>query len=253
MKVTVLGCGTSTGVPVIGCRCNVCTSEDDKNKRTRSSLLVTANSKNILIDTSTDLRYQALAHKIERIDAVLYTHPHADHIHGIDEMRSFNIIQKSQIPCYGSEFTINRIRGMFDYIFTTDANDGWKPELETFQISTPFDLFGLLIQPVNVYHGKMQILGFRIGRLAYITDCSRIPDDSKRELKSLDLLVIGALRYKPHPTHLSIQEAVQIGEELQPKRVVLTHLSHNLDYTETNKSLPEGFELAYDGMEMEIS
>src|SRR3989344_6365311 len=122
MKITVLGCGTSTGVPVIGCKCSICTSKDIKNKRVRSSLLITANNKNILIDTSTDLRYQALTHNIERIDAVLYTHPHADHIHGIDELRSFNMIQKEAIPCYGSEFTINRIRKMFDYIFTNDAN-----------------------------------------------------------------------------------------------------------------------------------
>ncbi|MBI5048944.1 MAG: MBL fold metallo-hydrolase [Deltaproteobacteria bacterium] len=250
MKALILGCGTSTGVPVIGCKCSICTSKDIKNKRTRSSLLITANNKNILIDTSTDLRYQALAHQIERIDAVLYTHPHADHIHGIDELRSFNMLQKQVIPCYGSEFTINRIRNMFDYIFTSTVNSTWKPEIETFPISSPFDLFGLLIQPIKVYHGKMQILGFRVGRLAYITDCSQIPDDSKNMLIHLDVLILGALRHKPHPTHLSIQEAVQIGAELKSKRVVLTHLGHNLEYAETNKSLPQGFELAYDGMEI---
>ena len=252
MKIIILGCGTSTGVPVIGCKCNVCASKDAKNKRTRSSILITANNRNILIDTATDLRQQSLAHKIERIDAVLYTHPHADHIHGIDELRSFNMIQKRPIPCYGSEFTINRIRSMFNYIFAVEENDGWKPELETFLISAPFNLFGLLVQPINIYHGKMQALGFRIGKLAYITDCSQIPDDSKEELKNLDLLILGALRHKPHPTHFSIQEAVQIGAELKSKRVILTHLSHNLDYDETNKELPPGFELAYDGMEIEI-
>ena len=252
MKITVLGCGTSTGVPVIGCKCSICASKDSKNKRVRSSLLITANNKNILIDTSTDLRYQALTHKIERIDAVLYTHPHADHIHGIDELRSFNMLQKEAIPCYGSEFTINRIRKMFDYIFTNDANSSWKPELETFLVSAPFELFGLLIQPINIYHGKMQILGFRIGSLAYITDCNQIPDGSKEMLLHLDVLILGALRHKPHPTHFSIEEAVQAGAELKSKRVVLTHLSHNLDYMETNKSLPKGFELAYDGMEIEI-
>lgn len=252
MKITILGCGTSTGVPVIGCKCSICASRDIKNKRTRSSLLVTVNSKNILIDTSTDLRQQALSHNIERIDAVLYTHPHADHIHGIDELRSFNMIQKRSIPCYGSEFTINRIRDVFNYIFTNNENDSWKPELETFLISAPFDLFGLLIQPINIYHGNMQILGFRIGGLAYITDCSQIPDDSKKMLDNLDVLILGALRHKPHPTHFSIQEAVQIGAELKSKRVILTHLSHNLDYSETNKALPDGFELAYDGMEIEL-
>ncbi|MBI5875625.1 MAG: MBL fold metallo-hydrolase [Deltaproteobacteria bacterium] len=250
MKITILGCGTSTGVPVIGCKCSICISRDIKNKRTRSSLLVTANNKNILIDTSTDLRHQALSHNLERIDAVLYTHPHADHIHGIDELRSFNMIQKRPIPCYGSGFTINRIRDVFNYIFTNNENDSWKPELETFLISAPFDLFGFLIQPINIYHGKMQIFGFRINNFAYITDCSQIPDDSKKMLDNLDVLILGALRHKPHPTHFSIQEAVQIGAELKSKRVILTHLSHNLDYSETNKSLPQGFELAYDGMEI---
>lgn len=252
VKITILGCGTSTGVPVIGCGCNICTSKDVKNKRTRSSLLITASNKNILIDTSTDLRYQSLTYKIDRIDAVLYTHPHADHIHGIDELRTFNMIQKSAIPCYGSEFTINRIREMFRYIFIHDENDSWKPDLETFLVSSSFDLFGLLIQPINVYHGKMQILGFRIGGFAYITDCSQIPDDSKKLLNNLDILILGALRHKPHPTHFSIQEAVQIGEELKAKKVILTHLGHNLDYIETNKTLPKGFELAYDGMEIAL-
>lgn len=252
MKITILGCGTSTGVPVIGCRCDICASKDAKNKRTRSSILATAHGKNILIDTSTDLRYQALTNDIERIDAVLFTHPHADHIHGIDELRNFNMIQKRPIPCYGSEFTINRIRHMFDYIFTADGNDGWKPELETFPVSAPFDLFGLLVQPVNIYHGKMPILGFRIGGLAYITDCSHIPEDSKKMLGGLEILILGALRHKPHPTHFSIEEAIQIGAGLKPKRVVLSHLGHNLDYAATNKSLPQGFELAYDRMEIEI-
>lgn len=252
MKITILGCGTSTGVPVIGCKCEICASKDIKNKRTRSSLLVTANNKNILIDTSTDLRHQALSHNIERVDAVLYTHPHADHIHGIDELRSFNMIQKGPIPCYGNEFTISRIREIFNYIFTKNESDSWKPELETFLISAPFDLFGFLIQPINVYHGRMRIFGFRINNFAYITDCSAIPDDSKKELLGLDLLILDALRHKPHPTHFSIQEAVRIGTELKSKRVILTHLSHNLNYSETNKTLPAGFELAYDGMEMEI-
>ena len=252
MKITVLGCGTSTGVPVIGCKCSICTSKDIKNKRTRSSLLITANGKNILIDTSTDLRYQALTHSIERIDAVLFTHHHADHIHGIDELRSFNMIQKGPIPCYGSEFTMDRIISMFNYIFTNDGNDSWKPELKTSLISSQFELFGLLVQPINVYHGSMQIFGYRIGGLAYITDCSSIPEDSKKMLDKLDVLILGALRHKPHPTHLSIHEAVDVGKELKPKRVILTHLSHNLEYAETNKTLPSGFELAYDGMEIEI-
>lgn len=252
MKIKILGCGTSTGVPVIGCKCSICQSDNAKNKRTRSSILISSNGKNILIDTSIDLRFQALTHNIEHVDAVLYTHPHADHIYGIDELRTFNMIQKRPIPCYGNEFTISRIRHIFNYIFTTDANNGWKPELETFTVSNPFDLFGLHIQPIKIYHGNIEIFGYRINTFAYLTDCSMIPEDSKKTLQNLDVLIIGALRHKPHPTHFSLQEASDIGAELKSKKVILTHLGHNLEYTETNKTLSKGFELGYDGMEMEV-
>ncbi|MBI5682205.1 MAG: MBL fold metallo-hydrolase [Deltaproteobacteria bacterium] len=252
MKVTILGCGTSTGVPVIGCPCSVCTSPNPKDKRTRTSVIITINGKNILIDTSTDLRQQAIANNVQRIDAVIYTHPHADHIHGIDELRSFNMLQKEKIPCYGSEFTINRIKEMFNYIFTTEEKESWKPELEIFKITSAFEVCDIKIQPVDVMHGQMSIFGYRIENFGYITDCSLVPDKSKEMLKGIEVLVLGALREKPHPTHFSISQAVELVQELKPKQTILTHLSHNIGFEETNKSLPDGIELAYDGMEIEI-
>ncbi len=252
MRLIILGCGTSTGVPVIACRCGICTSDDPRNRRTRSSLLIQVKGKNVLIDTSTDLRAQSLAHGLDRIDAVLFTHPHADHIHGIDDLRAFNLAQGSSIPCYGSVFTIKRIRVMFDYIFRDDLNDGWKPNLTTTAVEAPFELYGVRITPIPIYHGQTEIFGYRIKDMAYLTDCSSIPAESFRLLKGLDLLILGALRHKPHPTHFSIDQAVEASEAVKPKRTVLTHLSHGLDYPKDNPALPKGIELAYDGMQIDL-
>ncbi len=252
MKILFLGCGTSTGVPVIGCRCQVCSSQDPKNWRLRASILVEHRGKKILIDTSTDLRIQALRHSLTRIDAVLYTHPHADHLHGIDELRVFNLIQKESIPCYGNRETIERIRSMFRYIFEEHEEEGWKPNLETFTIEGPFSIGDVPVEPIEVYHGSMKVLSFRIDGMAYVTDCNHIPEGSMERLKGLDLLILDALRHKPHKTHFNIEGALEIVKELRPSRTILTHLSHNLDYYATNRSLPPGVELAYDGMEISL-
>lgn len=250
MRILFLGCGTSTGVPVIGCKCQVCSSNDPKNWRLRASLFIQHKGKNLLIDTSTDLRLQALRHSITRIDAVLYTHPHADHLHGIDELRVFNLLQTETIPCYGNEETIGRIRRMFHYIFEDCQEDGWKPKLEACVINGPFSLGDITIQPIEVYHGKMKVLSFRIDKMAYVTDCNHIPEDALNGLKGLDLLILDALRHKPHKTHFNIDGALRVVRELKPSRAVLTHLSHNLDYHSTNRLLPPEVELAYDGMEI---
>ncbi len=251
MRLIILGCGTSTGVPVIGCHCGVCASKDPRNKRTRSSLLLQTAGRNILIDTSTDLRTQSLANGIERVDGVLFTHPHADHIHGIDDLRAFNLAQGSSIPCFGSDYTIKRIRVMFDYIFQEDTNDGWKPNLTTTVIDEPFELFGVVITPIEISHGKASIFGYRIKDTAYITDCSSIPKKSFELLKGVKTLILGALRHKPHPTHFSVREALDASAAINPERTILTHLSHSLDYTRDNPTLPKGIELAYDGMTLE--
>lgn len=253
MRLVILGCGTSTGVPVIGCHCEVCSSTDPRNRRTRSSLLVQTDGRNILIDTTTDLRAQALANGLERVDAVLYTHAHADHIHGIDDLRAFNLAAGGNaIPCYGKKETIDRIRSIFEYIFTADGRDGWKPNLTTTEVSSDFMAGETAVSPVEVMHGEALILGYRIGKFAYLTDCSRIPPGSMEKLRGLDLLILGALRHKPHPTHFSVDEAIKASASLEPRRTILTHLGHNLDYTKENPALPDGFELAYDGMIIEL-
>ncbi|MBI5236538.1 MAG: MBL fold metallo-hydrolase [Deltaproteobacteria bacterium] len=251
MKLTVLGCGTSTGVPIIGCKCVVCASPHPRNKRTRSSLLVEINGLSILIDTSTDLRTQALRHGLERLDGVLFTHHHADHVHGIDDLRAFNMAQGTVIPCYGNKAAISRIRSMFKYIFTQDPNDGWKPRLSMRVVKGRFKLSGIEVQPINILHGKETILGYRIGSVAYLTDCSSIPEESMAALKKLDLLILGALRHKPHPTHFSIGEAIEAARKIAARRTVFTHLGHNVDYETDNAGLPQGVELAYDGMVVE--
>lgn len=254
MRLVILGCGTSTGVPVIGCHCEVCASDDVRNKRTRSSLLIQSKDRNILIDTTTDLRTQALARSLERVDAVLYTHAHADHIHGIDDLRAFNLAAGNKaIPCFGSAETITRIKRIFEYIFREDGKDGWKPNLAIQEVSAPFDLFGNIVEPIEISHGDATIFGYRIGKFAYLTDCSAIPAASIEKLRGIELLILGALRHKPHPTHFSIDQAIEASRLVGPKRTVFTHLGHNLDYKKDNHTLPRGFELAYDGMMIELS
>ncbi|CAG1772171.1 phosphoribosyl 1,2-cyclic phosphate phosphodiesterase [uncultured bacterium] len=253
MRLVILGCGTSTGVPVIGCRCEVCRSSSEKNKRTRSSLLIQSQGFNILIDTTTDLRTQALSNGLERVDAVLYTHAHADHIHGIDDLRAFNLAAGGRaIPCFGNSDTIGRIKRIFEYIFREDGRDGWKPNLTAEEVSAAFDLFGNTVIPIEVMHGEAEIYGYRIGPFAYLTDCSAIPAKSAEKLAGLEVLILGALRQKPHPTHFSIGEAIEATQAIGPKRTIFTHLGHNLDYTKDNQGLPERFELAYDGMKIEL-
>lgn len=252
MKLLILGCGTSTGVPIIGCDCAVCTSTDRRNERTRSSLLVTSGERSVLIDTATDLRVQALRHGLKHLDGVLFTHPHADHIHGIDELRAFNMRQDGPIECYGGAYTIERIKVMFDYIFEKGYRESWRPNLSTTVVDGPFEAAGLGVTPISILHGSASIFGYRIGDAAYLTDCSSIPEGSLGLLKGLKVLILGALRHKPHPTHMSIDEAVEASGRIAPERTVLTHLSHNVEYEADNARLPEGVELAYDGMEIEV-
>ena len=252
MKVTILGCATSTGVPIIGCGCPVCTSANPRNKRTRCSVLVEAEGRNILIDTSTDLRCQALRHGMTKVDAVLYTHSHADHTHGIDELRVYNFVNKTSIRCYGNTQTIDNIKNNFKYIFDGVESAGGKPKLTLTTVSEPFDFDGIEITPVDVYHADWTILGYRIGGMAYLTDCSGIPDDSWEKLRGLDVLIISALRYKPHPAHLNVEQAVEVAKELNPGLTVFTHMGHELDYDILSKELPDGVVPAYDGMVLDL-
>jgi phosphoribosyl 1,2-cyclic phosphate phosphodiesterase len=252
MKVTILGSATSTGVPIIGCDCPVCTSANPRNKRTRCSVFVEVKGSNILIDTSTDLRCQALRHGIKRLDAVLYTHSHADHTHGIDELRVYNFVNKSPIRCYGNPQTIDNIKNNFRYIFDGVESAGGKPMLTLTEVSEVFRLGGVGITPIDVYHADWTILGYRIGGMAYLTDCSGIPDRSWERLRGLDVLIISALRYKPHPAHLNVEQAVEVARKLKPGLTVFTHMGHELDYDTLSRELPASIVPAYDGMELEL-
>lgn len=252
IKVTILGSGTSTGVPVIGCDCAVCKSDSAANKRTRSSVLITVDGKNILIDTSTDLRAQSISNNLKILDAVLYTHTHADHTHGIDDLRSFNMHKEGPIPCYGSPETIERITEAFDYIFAGNKKGGWRPNLTVTSVSAPFEISGTVVTPVPARHGANSVYGYRIGPLAYLTDCSGVPSESMELLQGIELLIIGALRKEPHPSHFSITEAIELGKTLNAGKIVLTHLGHKIDHSECSKELPEGVMLATDGLVLEL-
>jgi len=252
MRWTLLGSGTSTGVPAIGCRCPVCLSSHPRKKRTRSSLWIQHQGRSILIDTSVDLRQQALRERIERVDAVLFTHAHADHIYGLDEIRSFNFIQKSVIPCYGSAETLSRVKRAFSYIFSEGPSESAKPQMTASPISGPFTLFDLQVEPIPLLHGTMEVFGYRFGPAAYLTDCNRIPDRSFEMLKGLDLLILSAVGHRPHATHFNLTEALAMIDRLAPKRAFLTHLSHHFDYDALSSSLPESVSLAYDGLCVEI-
>ncbi|MFA9409174.1 MAG: MBL fold metallo-hydrolase [Candidatus Dadabacteria bacterium] len=252
MKVTLLGCATSTGVPIIGCPCSICTSNNPKNKRTRCSVFVESNRKNILIDSSTDLRFQALRHNITRLDAVLYTHSHADHTHGIDDLRTFNFINNMVIPCYGNALTINNLKNNFGYIFDGVHSAGGKPKLELNVVENNFDFDGINIIPIEINHANWIILGYRIGNFAYLTDCSGIPPESMEKLKGLDLLILSALRYREHPAHFNIDQAVEMAQKLNPKLTVFTHMGHEVEYDTLLSELPDNIVPAYDGMEVEL-
>lgn len=251
MKFTILGSGTSTGVPMVGCRCPVCRSTDPRDVRTRTSLLISHEERNILVDTSTDLRHQALREGITHIDAVLFTHPHADHVNGIDDLRGFHLLRKNVIPCYASGPTFTTLMNGFSYIFIAQEGSGYTPLLKPHHIAGPFELFGLTVIPVPLTHGVISALGFRIGGCAYLTDCNEIPESSLALLRELDILIIDGLRWNPHPTHFSIGAAISAVKELRPERVILTHLSHDVLYSDGGK-LPPGFEFAYDGMSFEL-
>jgi len=269
IRVTVLGSGTSHGVPAIGCDCDVCRSSDPRDKRTRPSILIevlpdpqrpsltspfAAAVRAILVDTSTDLRAQALANDVRRVDAILFTHTHADHVFGIDEVRRFNQMQKTMIPCFADAGTLASLRRMFAYIFEPPKQvGGGLPQLALFRLAGAFSLGGVEIVPVPLFHGSLPVLGFRIGSFAYLTDCNRIPDESFALLDGVRTLIIDALRHRPHSTHFSVGEATAAAARLGATRTWFTHICHDLGHAATCAALPPGVELAYDGLVLEIA
>jgi phosphoribosyl 1,2-cyclic phosphate phosphodiesterase len=264
LRVTLLGTGTSQGVPMIGCECRVCRSSDPRDRRSRPSILVEAPEtsagrsaadgvRHILVDTSPDLRAQALAWGIRRVDAILFTHSHADHIFGLDDVRRFNKIQRHTIPCYADGPTLADLRRVFAYIFDPlTPKGGGIPKISLHEITGPFCLGGVEIVPVPIAHGTRPILGFRIGGFAYLTDCSTIPETSWPLLDGVATLVIGALRERPHSTHFSVPEAIAASARIGATRTYFTHICHDLPHAETCARLPAGVQLAYDGLVLEI-
>ena len=251
MKVTFLGTGTSVGVPCIACDCPVCRSDDPRNKRLRCSLLIEHQGHAVLVDTTPDLRTQALRYDIRKVDAVIFTHGHADHLHGLDDVRIYCFLQGTPLPCYGDRATLERIERVFEYAFNPSYQRG-VPQLDLHLIEGPFELCGLHIEPVTVYHGKMPVLAFRIGPFAYATDCNAIPDESLAQLQDLDILVLDALRFREHPTHFSVDQAVAVIRQLAPGRAFLTHIAHDLDHGATSAALSANIELACDGLVLEV-
>jgi phosphoribosyl 1,2-cyclic phosphate phosphodiesterase len=253
----LLGTGTSVGVPSIGCPCDVCTSLDPRDKRTRCAALVGLPQGNLLIDTPPDLRQQLLRERVGIVNAVLFTHEHADHLFGLDDLRLFPFYLGGPVPLYCEPSVEARIRKSFDYAFTSElpTHQGAVPNLAFQRIGE--DRFGVLgseITPVRLLHGpKFEVLGFRIGNVAYCTDCNAIPPTSMKLLEGLEVLVLDALRIRPHATHFSLDEAIEVVRQLQPRRAIFTHISHDLGHAATNERLPAGMELGYDGQRVPLT
>ena len=252
-KITLLGTGTSHGVPMIGCHCDVCESTDPRNKRTRTGVVVSAPEGHFLIDTPPELRMQLLRERIDLIKAAIFTHSHADHLFGLDDLRLFGYYLRGPVPLYCEANVEQQIRQSYNYAFEPPRNNhrGAVPALEFVRISgEPFTLLGQLVRPIRLWHGNLPVLGFRFGDVAFCTDVSRIPDESWTLLEGLDVLVLDALRDEPHPTHLNIEQALKVVERVKPKRTYFTHIAHTLDHAATNARLPAGVELAYDGLQI---
>jgi len=251
--LTVLGSGTSMGVPTIGCNCAVCKSADPKDRRTRPSVLIEYGGRAVLIDTTPDFREQAIRENITHLDAVLYTHSHADHILGIDDLRPLSFRHRpGKLPLYARPEVAEFLRSMFRYIFDADYKFGGLPQVELRTINGRLEMFGAEFVPVPVIHGETEIYGFRFGSAAYLTDHSEIPEASLQQLQGLDILFLDALRYKPHPTHSTVENSLKIVERLKPKRAFFTHICHDLPHEATNATLPESVRLAYDGLRLEF-
>jgi len=254
VRITFLGTGTSHGVPMIGCDCATCRSSDPRDARLRPSIFVETAGTKILVDTGPDLRAQALRYDIRRVDAILFTHGHADHILGLDDVRRFNALMKGAMICYGDSQTLNDIRKTFHYVFDPNTpKGGGIPDIELREIRGPQRIGDLEVQPIPLWHGSRPILGFRFGAFAYLTDCNRLDDAAWPLLEGLDVVVIDALRVRTHPTHFSLDEAVDVAPRLKAGRTFFTHMCHDLSHEATNARLPQGMALAHDGLVLDMS
>lgn len=255
-KMILLGTGTSVGVPALGCSCEVCTSDHPRNKRSRASAILGLPEGNLLIDTSPDLRTQLLREKIGIVHAVAFTHEHTDHLMGFDDLRLFQFYLGHSVPIYCNEAVENRLRAAFDYVFDTRpaTHVGATPSVDMHRIDRePFEVLGATLTPIPMKHGpRFDVLGFRIGDIAYCTDVSHIPKSSWPLLEGLDTLVIDALRFDPHITHLTVEQAIEVAQQLKPRQTYFTHCACRLDYDKVNAFTPEGIEMGYDGLQIDL-
>lgn len=251
--LTVLGSGTSMGVPTLGCDCKVCNSADARDRRTRPSVMVEYNGRVVLIDTTPDFHAQAVRERIARVDAVFYTHSHADHILGLDDLRPLSFRHESgSVPLYASASTAKDIKSVFRYVFERDPDYATLAKVHIEELDGAVDLFGARFEPLDVMHGRQTIQGFRFGSAAYLTDFSDIPGHSKERLRGLDILFLDALRHRPHPTHSNVENSLRLVDELKPKRAFFTHISHDLPHEATNATFPPHVRLAHDGLRLEF-
>ncbi|XZG69845.1 MBL fold metallo-hydrolase [Chitinibacteraceae bacterium HSL-7] len=248
-EIVLLGVGSSGGTPALGCTCPTCTSDDPRNRRTRASIVFRHGGKTLLVDTGPDLRMQALREQLLHVDAVLYTHPHADHLHGIDDLRAWCWLQKAALPVYGNRLLVEHIKSRFNYTLLA-PNEYWdKPVLSLHQVDAgEFDAAGVAVTAIPLLHGRWPVLGFRVGNMAYLTDVSEIPESSYALLEGLDVLVLDCLRERVHPTHFGVEEALSAAKRIGARRTVLTHMTHELEYSALAQRLPAGMEVGYDGM-----
>ena len=255
MRITFLGTGTSAGVPVIACECATCRSTDPRDKRWRPSIVVALDDgTSVLIDASPDLRAQALAFGLSRVDTILLTHCHADHVLGLDDVRIYNFRQRAVIPCLAARATLTKVRQMFSYVFDpATPRGGGLPQLALSALVGPFSIGRCTVVPIPLMHGTLPVLGFRFGAFAYLTDCNAIPESSWPLLDGLDVLVLDALRHKRHSTHFTVEEAVATAGRIGAARTYFTHMTHDLPHAATCAELPDGIALAHDGLQLDVA
>jgi phosphoribosyl 1,2-cyclic phosphate phosphodiesterase len=253
MNITFLGTGTSQGVPVIGCSCEVCTSLDFRDKRLRSSVQVEVSNQSFVIDTGPDFRQQMLRERVKRIDAILFTHAHRDHTAGLDDVRAYNFMQKMDMPVYGRQQVLDQLKIEYAYAFVKDSYPGIPRLLLNLIEEDSFTINGVQVMPLPVLHLKLPVLGFRFENFSYITDANYIPDDTMEKLKGTEILVLNALQREPHISHFNLKEALSMIEQISPKKTFLTHISHKLGrHADVAKELPANVMLAYDGMQLTL-